>query len=61
MGKASLEFLSKTDVAELLGVSKKTIYNYTTSGILKGYKMGSRKVLYKKNEVEAALTEISPK
>ena len=61
MEKASLELLSKNDVAKLLGVSKQTVYNYTASGILRGYKMGSRRVFYKRKEVLSALTEINPK
>lgn len=58
MQNQRLELLSKNDVAKLLGVTLQTVYNYTQKGILKGYKMGDRKVYFKKNEVEAALTEI---
>lgn len=56
-----LDLLTKNEVADLLRVSPKTVYNYTASGILKGHKLGKRKVLYKRAEVEAALTEIEPK
>lgn len=61
MGKATIDLLSKNDVAEMLGVSLQTVYNYTANGVLKGYKLGQRKVYYKKSEVESALTEIEPK
>jgi excisionase family DNA binding protein len=61
MGNDLLELLSKNEVAKFLGVSIQTIYNYTANGTLKGYKMGNRKVFYKKNEILEALTEISPK
>lgn len=58
MPNQSLELLTKSEVAKLLGVTPVTIRNYTKSGILKGYKMGNHRVYYKKNEVEKALTEI---
>jgi len=60
MKNNDLELLSKKEVAELLGVTKQTVCNYTYNGLLKGYKIGNRKVFYKKDEILEALTEIKP-
>lgn len=54
-----LEIYTKTELAKILNVNESSIYNYTSRGILKGYKFpGSRRIYYKRVEVEAALTEI---
>jgi len=55
------KLLSKKEVAQLLGVTKQTVCNYTYNGLLKGYKIGNRKVFYKENEVLESLTEINPR
>jgi excisionase family DNA binding protein len=51
------EYLSRNQVAELLGITFPTLRDYTLTGKLKGYRIG-RRVRYKKAEVEAALTAI---
>lgn len=35
-----LRYYSNEEVAEILGVSTRTIYNYLVSGKLRGYKVG---------------------
>lgn len=52
------KFLSKKEVAELLGVTPITVFNYTQRGLLKSYKIGNSKTFYKKDEVLKSLTEI---
>ena len=48
-------YLSRKEVAKLLGITLPTLHNYSVKGKLTAYRIGSR-VLYKPNEVEAALS-----
>lgn len=52
------EYMTRIKTAEFLGLSLPTIWQYTKSGILTGYRIGSR-VRYKRDEVEIALKKIS--
>ena len=51
------EFLTRQETANLLKISLPTLLEYTKTGVLKGYRISGR-VLYKREEVEEALTEI---
>jgi predicted DNA-binding transcriptional regulator AlpA len=50
--------LKRNEVAEIFGVTKVTIWDWTKKNILKAYKIAN-KVYYKQHEIEAALTQIS--
>ena len=56
----STEFISRKDTAKFLGVSLPTIDQWTRSGKLTGYRIGSR-VRYKRIEVEQSLSAIKSK
>lgn len=58
--KSSNTLLSRKETAALLGISLPTLNDWTNKGVLKSYRIG-RKVLYKDDEVNSALTEIKPK
>lgn len=51
------KWLSRKDVAEMLGISIGTVHNWTTAGRLKSYG-GGRRVYYKSSELENALVEL---
>ena len=55
--KQPTEYLSRKDVAAMLGVSLVTVSEWTKKGLLRSFKLGNR-VYYKRNEVENSLTEI---
>ncbi len=47
------KMLKTSEVAQMLGVSKQTIYRMVKKGVLKGYKINSKKTLrFKVSEVE---------
>jgi excisionase family DNA binding protein len=49
-----IEYLSRKEVSELLKVSLVTVHKWTNEGLINSYRIG-RRVMYKKNEIEAAL------
>jgi len=49
------EWISRNDVAKMLGVSKTTLYSWNRKKILIAYSIGNR-VYYKRDEVNNALT-----
>lgn len=51
-------FLSRQEVAQLLKISLPTLNEWTKLGWLQSYKIGNR-VLYKSDEVEAAILKVS--
>lgn len=51
------EYLSRTQTAELLGITLGTLHLWTKKGILQSYGI-SRRVYYKRSEVESALIEL---
>ena len=51
-------YATRIEVAKMLRISLPTLTQYTKDGILKGYRIG-RRVLYKQNEVDSVLTEIT--
>lgn len=54
----SKEYATRKEVSERLRISLPTLNTLTKEGVLRGYRIGGR-VLYKWNEVESVLTEIS--
>ena len=54
------EILTRSDVASLFKISLVTVHQWTQSGVLKAYRLGSR-VYFKRSEIEAAMTVIEPK
>lgn len=56
--KQATEFLTRKQTADLLGISLPTLSDWTFSGKLKGYRIGSR-IRYKRHEIEAALLTIN--
>lgn len=51
-----INFISRKQVSEMLGVCQETIYSWQRKGILKGYKIGNR-VRYSLSEVESVITK----
>jgi excisionase family DNA binding protein len=52
------EWISRNDVAKMLGVSHTTLYSWNRKKILIAYSIGNR-VYYKRDEVNNALTPIA--
>lgn len=52
------EYLSRTDIAEMLQIDLSTLYHWTKKGKLISYGIGNR-VYYKSEEVEAALIRLN--
>lgn len=52
------KMLNTNQVAQIIGVSKQTIYRMVRKGVLKGYKINSPKNLrFKQSEVEQFINE----
>jgi excisionase family DNA binding protein len=47
------KYLSRQDVAEVFGVSDKTVQRWVSRGLLKGSHLGNRTVRYRPADVEA--------
>jgi len=58
--KEPAEYLSRTEVKEMLRCDLSTVHNYTVKGKLKAYGIGNR-VYYKRSEIEAALIPLNNK
>lgn len=56
--KEPLSWLTRQQVAELLSVDVSTIHNMTIKGVLIKYQISGR-VLYKRSEVESAITRLN--
>jgi len=54
--KEPVIWISRKDVAELLGISLPTIHQWGKQGILKPYKIGNR-VRYKQSDIEKTLLD----
>jgi len=52
-------YLSREEVSKQLKISMPTLRNLTLQGVITGHRLGPRKILYKRSEVESALHEIS--
>lgn len=55
--KTPVEYLTRTEVSEMLKCDLSTVHNWTKKGKLIPYGIGNR-VYYKRSEVEAVLTPI---
>ncbi len=55
----STEYLTRKEVAKAFRVSLVTLSDWSKHGKIKSYKIGGR-VLYRKDEVEAALIQVEP-
>lgn len=55
-GKNRSSLISRKEVATLLQISLPTLNDWTKSGLLNSYRIGTR-VLYKREEVEQSLTQ----
>ncbi|QJB41725.1 helix-turn-helix domain-containing protein [Chitinophaga oryzae] len=51
------ELLTRKEAAQLLGISLPTLLDYTKSGKITGYRLGTR-VRYKREELEQSLMQI---
>lgn len=58
--QSGTELLNRKEVAKLYGVSLPTILDWTKTGKLIGYRIGSR-VRYKRSELEKSLSQIKTK
>ena len=56
--KQPTEYMTRSDVRDMLKVDMSTVHNWTKRGKLKAYGIGSR-VYYKRNEVESVLKPIN--
>jgi excisionase family DNA binding protein len=55
--KSENEYITRVETAQKLGLSLVTLNEYTKSGIIPAYRIGSR-VRYKSKEVEASLLKV---
>ncbi len=55
--KQPTEYLTRNEVAELLKIDLSTLHNWTKSGKLNAYGIGSR-VYYERSEVESAIVKL---
>lgn len=55
--KEPTAFLTRNEVSEMLKVDLSTVHNWTKSGKLKAYSIGTR-VYFKRDEVEQSLIEL---
>lgn len=54
------KYISRSDVANIFGVTSKTIEEWTKKKILKSYGFpGSRRIFYKRSEIEDQLIQIN--
>ena len=53
------EYLTRSEVSQMLKVDLSTVHHWTKSGRLKRYGLG-RRVYYKRSEIEQSLIEITP-
>lgn len=49
------EYLSPDEVSKLLGISTPTLRKYTRIGIYTAYRVGKRKLQYRRSEIEKAI------
>jgi excisionase family DNA binding protein len=54
---APVEFLTRKETAQLLGISLVTLNEWQKQGLVQGYRIGSR-VRYKRAELESAFAQI---
>ena len=52
--KEPTEYLTRSDMAQMLKIDLSTLHNWTKKGKLRSYALGNR-VYYKRHEVDAAL------
>lgn len=52
-----VEFITRKETAQILGISLVTLNEWTKTGTLQGYRIGSR-VRYKKTEIENSLQKM---
>ena len=57
--KAEIEYLTRKETSQRLHISLPTLNEYTKSGKLKAYRISGR-VLYRKDDINSALTEVQP-
>jgi excisionase family DNA binding protein len=53
MVKKEKPFMNMVDAAKYLGISKSTLYTYTSKGVLPYYKMQGRRVYFKVDDLDA--------
>lgn len=56
--KEPTEYLTRSEVAELLKIDLSTVHNWTRKGRLTSYGIGSR-IYYKRKEVENAIVKLN--
>lgn len=55
IGEDILEYLSPGETCKLLGLSLPTLRKHTRAGIYTAYRVGNRKIQYKRSEIEKAI------
>lgn len=55
--KEQTKYLSRNEVAEMLGINVSSVHNWTQKGILQAYQCGG-KIFYKREELEAAIVKL---
>ena len=54
------EFMTRKEVCQLLKISLSTIIRWEKQGILKAYRPGGKKVLYRREDIEKIFQEGGP-
>ncbi len=55
--KEQTKYLSRNEVAEMLGINVSSLHNWTKKGILQAYQIGGR-IYYKREELEEAIVKL---
>ena len=57
--KTPTEYLTRSEVADLLKINLSTVHNWTKNGILTSYGIGGTRIYYKRKEVEEAIVKLN--
>ncbi len=57
--KKPTEFLTRSEVADLLKINLSTVHNWTKNGTLISYGIGGTRIYYKRKEVESAIIKLN--
>lgn len=55
---SQMKYYTREEVADILGVTARTVYNYVRDGKLKGYRISNR-WLFKEEDIDTFVTRVS--
>ena len=57
--KEPTDFMTRSEVAELLKINLSTVHNWTKNGTLISYGIGGTRIYYKRKEIESAIIKLN--